>query len=99
MVEKELNGEQFTENNELLQQILTENIYGVDLNKDAIDVAIFSLYLAVLDYKNPKTLKKFMLPNLKGNNLFVSDFFDVKALMPLQSVKFDFIVGNPPGER
>lgn len=96
MVEKELNGEQFTENNELLQQILTENIYGVDLNKDAIDVAIFSLYLAVLDYKNPKTLKKFMLPNLKGNNLFVSDFFDVKALMPLQSVKFDFIVGNPP---
>lgn len=96
MVEKELGGAQFTEDNELLQHILTENIYGVDLNKDAIDVAIFSLYLAVLDYKNPKTLKKFVLPNLKGKNLFVNDFFDEQALSPLQSVIFDFIVGNPP---
>lgn len=96
MVEKELNGAQFTEDNELLQQILTENIYGVDLNKDAIDVAIFSLYLSVLDYKNPKSLKSFVLPNLKGKNLFVNDFFDVEALTPLQSVNFDFIVGNPP---
>lgn len=96
MVEQELSGAQFTEDNELLQHILTENIYGVDLNKDAIDVAIFSLYLAILDYKNPKTLKRFVLPNLKGNNLFVNDFFDVEALTSLQSVKFDFIVGNPP---
>ena len=96
MVEQKLNGAQFTEDNELLQRILTENIYGVDLNNDAIDVAIFSLYLAILDYKNPKTLKKFVLPNLKGHNLFVSDFFDVKGLKLLQSVKFDFIVGNPP---
>lgn len=96
MVEKELNGEQFTEDDELLQQILIDNIYGVDLNKDAIDVAIFSLYLAVLDYKNPKMLKRFVLPNLKGKNLFVNNFFDCNALAPLQSVKFDFIVGNPP---
>jgi type I restriction-modification system DNA methylase subunit len=96
MVEQELNGAQFTEDNELLQHILTENIYGVDLNKDAIDVAIFSLYLAILDYKNPKTLKRFVLPYLKGNNLFVGDFFDVRGLTSLQSVKFDFIVGNPP---
>ncbi|MDD4590133.1 MAG: N-6 DNA methylase [Parabacteroides sp.] len=96
MVEKELNGAQFTEDNELLQRILTENIYGIDLNKDAIDVAIFSLYLAVLDYKNPKTLRKFVLPNLKGKNLFVNDFFDEEALSPLQTVIFDFIVGNPP---
>ena len=96
MVEQELNGAQFTEDNELLQHILTENIYGVDLNKDAIDVAIFSLYLAILDYKNPKTLRKFVLPNLKGKNLFVNDFFDEEALSSLKSVTFDFIVGNPP---
>lgn len=96
MVEKELDGAQFTEDNELLQCILTENIYGVDLNEDAIDVAIFSLYLAVLDYRNPKTLRSFVLPNLKGKNLFVNDFFDEEALSPLQAVTFDFIVGNPP---
>ena len=96
MVEKELNGDSFTENDGLLQRILSENIYGVDLNKDAIDVAIFSLYLAVLDYKNPKTLKRFNLPNLKDRNLFVADFFDEDALRTFEDVSFDFIVGNPP---
>lgn len=96
MIEKELDGRHFTENDELLKNILTENIYGVDLNPDAVDVAIFSLYLAVLDYKNPRTLNSFILPNLRGNNLFACDFFDETALLPLQSILFDFIIGNPP---
>ena len=96
MVEKQLNGRPFTEDDYLLQDILSNNIYGVDLNPDAIDVAIFSLYLAVLDYKNPKTLCSFQLPNLKGNNLFSNDFFDEDALEPLRKISFDFIVGNPP---
>jgi type I restriction-modification system DNA methylase subunit len=98
MVEKELDGEQVMRSNTRLQEILRENIYGIDLNPDAIDVAVFSLYLAVLDYKNPKTLKKFSLPNLKGTNLFACDFFDDEALFPLrqQPVTFDFVVGNPP---
>jgi type I restriction-modification system DNA methylase subunit len=96
MVEKELNGETFTTDDKLLQNILSENIYGIDLNKDAIDVAIFSLYVAALDYKNPKTLKKFILPNLKGKNLFVEDFFNVSSLKLLEEIPFDFIVGNPP---
>jgi type I restriction-modification system DNA methylase subunit len=96
MVEKELNGEPFTTDDEFLKNILSENIYGVDLNGDAIDIAIFSLYVAVLDYKNPKTLKKFTLPKLKDHNLFVGDFFNVHALKPLEEIPFDFIVGNPP---
>lgn len=96
MVEKELGGELFTDSNELLQKILSENIYGIDLNEDAIDVAIFSLYLAVLDYKNPKTLERFELPNLKGENLIVADFFDEGALETLEKIPFNFIVGNPP---
>jgi len=96
MVEKKFSGNTFIENDDLLRSILTENIYGVDSNKDAIDVAIFSLYLAVLDYKNPKTLEKFELPNLKSKNLFVADFFDEDALRTLGTIPFDFIVGNPP---
>ncbi|MCL2695083.1 MAG: N-6 DNA methylase [Clostridiales bacterium] len=96
MVERELGGTPYAEDDKMLQNILSENIYGVDLNKDAIDVAIFSLYLAVLDYKNPKTLKQFKLPNLKGENLFIADFFDEDALSPLKVIPFDFIVGNPP---
>ena len=96
MVEKSLNGELFTDNDTLLRDILVDNIYGVDLNPDAIDVAIFSLYLAVLDYKNPRTLNCFQLPNLKEKNLFSCDFFDDATLTPLHRVSFDFIVGNPP---
>lgn len=96
MVEKQINGNLFTEDDNLLQDILSNNIYGVDLNPDAIDVAIFSLYLTVLDYKNPKTLCSFQLPDLKGNNLFSNDFFDEDALESLKKISFDFIVGNPP---
>ena len=96
MVEYELNGKSYADDDTLLQNILSENIYGVDLNKDAVDVAIFSLYLAALDYKNPKTLKEFKLPNMKGENLFVADFFDEDSLRTLESIDFNFVVGNPP---
>ena len=97
MIEKKLNGEPYTENDELLCDTLTKYIYGIDFNSEAIDVAIFSLYLAVLDYKNPKTLKQFHLPPLKNTNLLACDFFDVDKLASLQqNVSFDFIIGNPP---
>lgn len=79
-----------------LINLLTDNIFGVDKNADAIDVAIFSLYLTILDYKDPKALNGFKLPNLLGVNLFVSDFFDNKKTKKLSNVKFDFILGNPP---
>jgi predicted RNA methylase len=96
MIERELNGELYTEDDDFLRDTLKNNIFGVDLNPSAIDVSIFSLYLAVLDYKNPKTLKQFPLPNLKGSNLLVCDFFDEDALATLQTMPFDFIIGNPP---
>ena len=96
MIEKNLDGKLYTNDNEFLCRTLTDNIYGIDLNGDAVDVAIFSLYLAVLDYKNPKTLKQFSLPNLKESNLLVCDFFDEDKLATLQKISFDFIIGNPP---
>ncbi|MDR1205594.1 MAG: N-6 DNA methylase [Peptococcaceae bacterium] len=96
MIEKKLKGKLYTEDDAFLCNTLTDNIYGIDLNRDAVDVAIFSLYLAVLDYKNPKTLIKFRLPLLKGKNLLVCDFFDEEELAFLQDVSFDFIIGNPP---
>jgi type I restriction-modification system DNA methylase subunit/hemerythrin len=96
IIEKELDGKHITDDDELLKKVLTDNIYGVDLNPDAVDVTIFSLYLAVLDYKNPKTLNSFTLPPLRGSNIFVCNFFNEEKLLPLQSISFDFIIGNPP---
>lgn len=96
MVEQNLSGEMYCDDDDLLKALLYNNIYGVDINEEAIDVTIFSLYLTVLDYKDPKSLSTFTLPNLKGTNLFVSDFFDDEQLKGLRDISFDFIIGNPP---
>lgn len=81
---------------DLLRRLLEQNIFGVDINQEAIDVSIFSLYVTMLDYKDSKSLVGFKFPNLKGTNLVVADFFDDDAVKPLQNVEFDFIIGNPP---
>jgi hypothetical protein len=52
-----------------------------------------------LDYKDPKTLKKFILPPLIGKNLFPYDFFSEKTDDALRGKCFDFIIGNPPWGR
>lgn len=96
IVEENLNGKMYCDDDNLLKSLLTDNIYGIDINEEAIDVTIFSLYLTVLDYKDPKSLSTFTLPNLKGKNLFVSDFFDEEKLRRLSHINFDFIIGNPP---
>ncbi len=95
MVEQNLSGQMYCDDDDLLKSLLKDNIYGIDINEESIDVTIFSLYLTVLDYKDPKSLSTFKLPNLKGTNLFVSDFFDEK-LKELSKIPFDFIIGNPP---
>ncbi len=96
MIDINIGASLFCDDDELLQDILQNNIYGIDINEDAIDVTIFSLYLTVLDYKNPKTLSCFKLPNLKNNNLVVTDFFDDRKLESFKNIEFDFIIGNPP---
>ncbi|OEF97778.1 HsdM family class I SAM-dependent methyltransferase [Desulfuribacillus alkaliarsenatis] len=96
IIEENLGRNVYCEDDTFLKKLLTENIYGIDINEEAIDVTIFSLYLTVLDYKDPKTLSQFSLPNLKGVNLIVSDFFDENKLLKMSEIKFDFILGNPP---
>lgn len=82
-------------NFEELRDLLTRSIHGVDLSEDAIQVAAFSCYLALLDFLEPKSIwEKVRLPKLKGTNLFVNDFFDVDA--PFNEHLYDTIVGNPP---
>lgn len=81
--------------NELID-IVVENLWGIDKNPEAIDVAIFSIYLTILDYKDPKTLKNFKLPMLKDRNFFVCDFFSEEVDNIFNGKHFDFIIGNPP---
>jgi len=87
-------------------EIVKENIFGIEINKEAIKVAAFSIYLAMLNRLNPKKLwqnKRF--PYLiydpeeederkQGENLF--------RMSSLEKEPFDdveLVVGNPPFKR
>jgi hypothetical protein len=78
----------------LKRQILTQNIYGVDLDAAAVEVTQLSLYLKMLEHENRTTLQRqrelladeteiALLPPLQdnikcGNSLIASDF----SMMP-----------------
>ena len=89
-----------------LKQILTNNIYGIEKNNQAIIVAAFSLYLALVDNLDPKTLwMATKLPCLvndpiniskgkQGDNLFCRD--TISENKEIESIQFDLVIGNPP---
>jgi len=81
-----------------IKNIATKNIFGVDKDESAVQVAIFSIYLTLLDYMEPPEIKSFKFPNLMGTNFFNDDFFDesVNFNKVLKNNDFAFIVGNPP---
>lgn len=85
----------------VLKDIAEENIYGIDLDENAINVALFSIYLALLDYQEPKEIENFKFPELRNKNLFRGDFFDLKADFNniIKKISFNFILGNPPWKR
>ncbi|MBF8276629.1 MAG: hypothetical protein HW390_1702 [Candidatus Brocadiaceae bacterium] len=88
---------------EVLRRLAEENIFGIDQEEDgnAINVAIFSVYLALLDYQKPKEIENFKFPKLLNRNFFIKDFFDldVDFNKKIKEIKFDFILGNPPWKR
>ena len=81
---------------EKLKELLADNIFGLDIDKNAINLTVFSLCLTLLDYIDPKDITKFKLPNLLGKNLFNADFFDTKHSFNQKIENLDFILGNPP---
>jgi hypothetical protein len=80
-----------------LNQILSKNIFGVDINGRAIRIAALSLYLTLCDYLEPRVIwDNLKFKPLINYNLYVSDFFTKNTLF--SSRKYDIIVGNPPWE-
>jgi methylase of polypeptide subunit release factors len=78
-----------------LKSILQSSIYGVDLEPEAVKLAIFSLTVALCDMLEPKKawdeLTEEKLIDL-SENIVAKDFFDfIKT-----DEKFDLIIGNPP---
>ncbi len=87
-----------------LKKLLTDNIFGIELHSQSIKVTAFSLYLALVDNLDPKTLwQNKRLPNLindpvdkslNGKNLFCKD--TILQNKEIENIKFDLVVGNPP---
>lgn len=91
-----------------LKNLLIDNIFGIEIDPTAIRVAALSLYIALIDELNPKTLwieDNYKLPYLikcsnnsdypqKGKNLFLMDTIveATKQMFP----QIDLVVGNPP---
>lgn len=81
-----------------IKNLAKENIYGIDKDLSAVQVAIFSIYLTLLDYLEPPGIETFKFPVLFNTNFFEADFFDEKAGFntQLREVGFNYILGNPP---
>lgn len=92
-------------------QILTENIYGVDLDEQAVEIARLNLLISALDSKNRLPI----LTNIKNGNSLISgtdkelkkyfgpNFRDKKPFNWEEEFPevfaqggFDVIIGNPP---
>lgn len=83
------------------RRLLEKNLFGVDIDPEAIRVASFSLYLAMLDELDPKLyFERTTFPNLYRRRLIDSDFFENGhngfKTNPPESGKYDLIIGNAP---
>jgi hypothetical protein len=82
-----------------IKKIAEQNLFGIDINPEAINVACFSIYVALLDYQEPGNIDVYKFPHLKERNFFKSNFFDLskeEIWKRIKSENVNFILGNPP---
>lgn len=83
-----------------LRPILENNLLGVDMSKEALRVASFSLCLALCDSLDPKHYwKRTVFPPLRGIRLIESDFFNENNpgfRTQEDAHTWDLVIGNAP---
>lgn len=96
----------FIDNLQSRKQIISNNIFGVDLNEESVEITKLSLFLKLATTSGLE--QGFKLPNLDknircGNSVIDSKEYDEKAFNwelefkdILNNGGFDVIVGNPP---
>ena len=83
---------------ERIRNIAKNNLFGIDINKEALKVTCFSIYIALLDYQEPKDINIYKFPNLLNENLFHANFFDTTHVFNqvINQIRPHYILGNPP---
>lgn len=94
---------------EKIKSFAENNLYGIDINPQALKVTCFSIYIALLDYLEPADINQYLFPKLLETNLFKSNFFgklnEIDGLEPadfeevIKKIKPKFILGNPPWKK
>ena len=82
----------------VVREVLYEQLYGIDINKSALGIAAFSLYLAALelDEEPVQDIQDLKFHRLIGVMRFEADTVH-GDLPPLVTQRpFDAVVGNPP---
>ncbi|MCX6848454.1 MAG: N-6 DNA methylase [Verrucomicrobia bacterium] len=83
-----------------LRPLLENNLLGVDMSKEALRVASFSLCLALCDALDPKHYwKRTVFPPLRNKRLIESDFFaeDQPGIRTKDDAgTWDLVIGNAP---
>ncbi len=81
----------------VLQKLLTTRLRGVDLEEGAVELAAFSLCLALCDALEPMEIRASvkLFPPLKEENIHTGCFFETREAGTIKG-NIGVIVGNPP---
>jgi len=84
----------------ILKSLLERNLFGIDINPQAVRVASFSLYLTMCDEIDPRRYwQEVRFPRLRDRQLICADFFreDREGFRTqLDSDQYDLVIGNAP---
>ena len=86
---------------EALRTLLENNLFGIDIEKEAVRVASFSLYMTMLDSIDPLEYweNEVSFPPLRGHRLIAEDFFreDKEGFRTeIDANTYDLVLGNAP---
>lgn len=82
----------------VVRDVLYKQLYGIDINKSALGIAAFSLYLAALelDEEPVQDIQDLKFDRLIGVTLFEADTIHDELPSLVTERPFDAVVGNPP---
>ncbi len=76
---------------------LLARVHGIDLEKEAVELAAFSLCLALCDALEPEEIRASikLFPDLRGRSIHAGCFFEARERGTVKA-KIGVVVGNPP---
>jgi len=88
-----------------LKKLMTDNLFGADIEEESVELTIFSLCVALCgEFPRPpddpsyvsNQLKELKFPELKRANILGVDFFQCRKSFLKCNPRFRLVIGNPP---